>query len=72
MLRCLGRGWKFDDLPESTGVSEDVLIICFFDKYVTFGSDDFYEKCVHIPVEDEEVVHHYREFELAGLTGAIT
>ena len=57
-------------MTESTDISEAVLII-FFENFVTFGTEDFFEKHARTPAEDEEVVRHSREFELAGLSVVI-
>ena len=68
-LRYLGRGWTFDDVSESTGISENVLMH-FFEIFVTFGSMEFYNKYVKIPENDEDYVENNIEFEAAGFTGA--
>ena len=52
-LRYLGRGWTFDDVAESTGISVDVLVN-IFETFATFWSGDFYDKHVTIPKNAEE------------------
>ena len=67
-LRYLGRGWTFDDVSESTGISEEVLSD-FFETFITCGSEDFYDKCVRLPTDEEEFECNFCEFESAGFTG---
>ena len=69
-LRYLSRGWKFDDVSKIIGVSDDFLInvLIFF----TFRREYFCEKRTHVSAEDEDVLHHYSELELARSTGTIT
>ena len=67
-LHYLGCGWTFDDVSESTGISEEVLSN-FFENFVTCGSEDFYDKHVRLPTDEEEFEHNFCEFESAGFTG---
>jgi len=67
-LRYLGRGWTFDDVSESTGISVDV-VVNFFETFVTFGSGDFYDKHVTVPKDKDEFEYNFCEFNSAGFTG---
>ena len=69
-LRYLGRGWTFDDLSESTAISEEV-IRCFFHCFITFGSTELFQRWVVEPTTLEEAYHNSHEFQNSGLPGAI-
>ena len=69
-LRYLGRGWTFDDLEESTAISQDV-IRAFFHKFIDFGSEELYKKWVVPPKTLEEAYSLSYEYELAGFPGCI-
>lgn len=69
-LRYLGRGWTFDDLSESTGISEEV-VRKFFHKFIEYGSTTLFERYVVAPKTPEDAKQHNYEFEMAGLPGAI-
>jgi hypothetical protein len=66
----LGRGWTFDDLSESTAISEEVIRV-FFHKFIEFGCSSCFEKWVIQPTMVEEAKEQTQEFLLAGLPGAI-
>ena len=68
-FRYLGRGLTFDDLEESTAISEEVHRN-FLRKFIEVGSTILYEKWVKAPQSEEEVKEHMYEFLLAGLPGA--
>jgi len=67
-FRYLGRGFTFDDLEESTAISEEVHR-CFFHKFIEVGSTILYDKYVKTPTTAEEAREHMLEFELAGMPG---
>ena len=67
-LRYLGRGWTFDDLSESTGISEDVHR-CFFHTFILWGSTFLYSKFVVAPEDFDSLKTHMKEYSLAGLNG---
>ena len=69
-LRYLGRGWTFDDLSESTAISEEV-IRCFFHRFIQFGSTDLFDRWVVQPTVNEQANSQTHEFAQAGLPGAI-
>lgn len=69
-LRYLGRGWTFDDLSESTAISEEVIRV-FFHKFIEFGATTLYERWVVLPTTVEEAQKQSHEFEVAGMPGAI-
>jgi hypothetical protein len=64
-LRYLGRGWTFDDLSESTAISEDVIRV-FFHKFIEFGSTTLFNKFVMAPSTVEETEKQSHEYEMAG------
>ena len=68
-LRYLGRGWTFDDVSESTGMSMNVLTH-FFETFCTFGSEEFYVRHVKFPTNEEDYENNNSEFNAAGFTGA--
>jgi hypothetical protein len=68
-FRYLGRGLTFDDLEESTAISEEVHRN-FFHKFIKIGSTVLYERYVRAPQTKEEVQEHMHEFAIAGLPGA--
>lgn len=69
-LRYLGRGWTFDDLSESTGISEEVIRV-FLHSFIEFGSIVLFNRYVMAPQTVADAKHHSLEFEMAGLAGAI-
>ena len=69
-LRYLGRGWTFDDLCESTGISEEVIRV-FFHEFIRFGSEEVFEKFVKTPSRTQEGEAQAHEFALAGFPGCI-
>lgn len=68
-FRYLGRGLTFDDLEESTAISEEVHRK-FFHKFIEIGSTILYERFVKAPQTKEEVEQHMHEFAAAGAPGA--
>jgi hypothetical protein len=69
-LRYLGRGWMFDDLEGTTGISRDVHRT-FFHTFIAFGRTTLYSKYVRRPTLQEIISYHTREYNLAGLHGSI-
>ena len=69
-LRYLGRGWTFDDLEESTSISEDTHRR-FFHVFIKYGSSHLYQKHVVYPTNYDEARTHMEEYIVAGLPGAI-
>jgi Plant transposon protein len=69
-LRYLGRGWTFDDLFESTGVSEVVHRV-FFKAFVKACRIHLYPKWVKRPETSEEIEDCMSEFKEAGFDGCI-
>ena len=69
-LRCLGRGWTFDDLSENTAISEEVLRV-FFHKFLDWGSTVLFRSCVQAPINLETAKAQEHEFRLAGMPGCI-
>ena len=47
-LRYLGRGWTFDDLEESTAISEETHRQ-FFHVFITWGSTKLFDAFVRMP-----------------------
>ena len=69
-LRYLGRGWTFDDISESTNVSEE----ChwrFFRDFTIACREHLYPKWVKRPETPEEVEDCMSEFKEAGFDGCI-
>ena len=69
-LRYLGRGWTFDDIAESTGVSQESHRI-FFKLFVKACRTHLYPRWVRRPTTDEEVQDHMEEFKAAAFNGCI-
>jgi len=69
-LRYLGRGWTFDDLEETTGISEEIYRL-FFHKYIKFGREVLYPRYVKYPKNLEEAKTHMHEFNVAGLNSGV-
>jgi len=69
-LHYLGRGWTFDDLAESTAISEEVIHI-FFHKFIEWGSTILFEKHVNAPLDLETARAQEHEFREAGLPGCV-
>jgi Plant transposon protein len=69
-LRYLGRGWTFDDISESTGVSEEAHRL-FFNFFVKACRANLYPKWVKRPTTEEEVSDCMAEFVEAGFNGCI-
>ena len=69
-LRCLGRGWTFDDLEEQTAISQEVHR-CFFHVFIKWASDDLFQRFVLTPTANEDPCDSFHEFEIAGMGGCI-
>lgn len=68
-FRYLGRGLTFDDLEESTAISEEVHRV-FFHKFIEVGSTILYDRWVKAPQTADEIEQHMFEFKQAGMPGA--
>jgi len=64
-LRYLGRGWTFDDIAESTGVSEESHRV-FLKLFCKKCREHLYPKWVKWPSTDEEIKSSMNEFSMAG------
>ena len=69
-LRCLGRGFTFDDIEEATAISEETHRL-FFHAFIEFGSTKLYNKYVITPTTSEEAKTHTTEMTMAGFPGCI-
>ena len=69
-LRYIGRGWTFDDLEESTSISEETHRQ-FFHCFILWGSTVLYDSYVAYPIDKEQAQYHVNEMELAGFHGCI-
>jgi hypothetical protein len=69
-LRYLGRGWSFDDLEESTSISQETHR-CFFHIFIQFGRPILYPLYVIHPTNVVDVLPHVHEMMVAGLQGYI-
>jgi hypothetical protein len=69
-LRYLGRGWTFDDVSESTGVSEEVHRK-FLKLFCAACRLKLYPKWVKRPETEEEIADCMSEFKAAGFDGCI-
>ena len=69
-LRYLGRGWVFDDIEEATGIGKETHRQ-FFHKFILYGSTNLYSRYVNYPKKSSEAQTHQREYEVAGMHGAI-
>ena len=69
-LRYLGRGWTFDDLEESTAISAEVHRV-FLHHFVKIGATVLFEKYVVMPTTRELAETCMREYEEAGMPGAL-
>lgn len=67
-LRCLGRGWTFDDLEEATAIAEDVHR-CFFHSFIHIGSTVLFDKHVITPTHQADAITHMHEMTQAGFPG---
>jgi hypothetical protein len=65
-LQCLGRGWTFDDIEESTKVSRDVHR-CFFHAFTTFGAKFLYTWYACIPQSTTDLQNCESEYAVAGI-----
>ena len=69
-LRCLGRGWTFDDLEEQTSISQEVHRD-FFHAFITWGANNLFERSVSAPTLLEDPTDSFKEFEVAGMAGCV-
>ena len=69
-LRYLGRGWTFDDLEESTAISQYVHRD-FLHIFVKYGQEYLYPKHVIYPTRSADMAMYSREYEQAGFHGAL-
>ena len=69
-LRCLGRGWTFDDLEESTYVSRDVHR-CFFHQFCAWGAKVLYPLYVQVPKTLDDLRACEKEYRQAGFLGCV-
>lgn len=69
-LRYLGRGWTFDDLEESTGISAEVHRV-FFHKFIEVGATILFDQYVKFPKTKEEIQDACHEFSMAGFDGCV-
>ncbi len=67
-LRYLGCGWTFNDLEESTGISEEVHHV-FFHKFIKYGSIKLFAKHVVMPQSNKDALCH--EYDAAGLAECV-
>ena len=68
-FRYLGRGLTFDNIEESTAISEEVHQT-FLHQFIKIRSTVFYEPFVQQPRTEAELIDHMTEFNLAGFPGA--
>jgi hypothetical protein len=69
-MRYLGRGWTFDDLEESTAISEETHQH-FFHIFVIWGSTFLFDKYVTFLACSKEAEEHQEEFREAGFHGCV-
>jgi hypothetical protein len=69
-LRYLGRGWTFDDLEESTAISAESHRV-FLHDFVKIGATVLFEKYVVMPTTRDLAETCMREYEEAGMPGAL-
>jgi hypothetical protein len=69
-LQYLGWGWTFDDLAESTAISQEVLCV-FFHSFIDFGSTVLYKLYIRPPQTSSDASVHAAEYKIAGFPGAI-
>jgi Plant transposon protein len=69
-LRYLARGWTFDDVEESTSVSEETHRQ-FFHCFISWGSSFLFEKMVCYPKTSIECKASTKEYDYAGFHGCI-
>jgi hypothetical protein len=69
-LRYLGRGWTFDDLEESTAITEETHRE-FFHVLIEWGQTFLFDRYVVFPANAEEAETHMHEMKLAGFDGAV-
>jgi hypothetical protein len=69
-LRYLGRGWTFDDLEESTSISEETHRQ-FMHVFIHWASTVLYERFVSCPMTAEDAVQQMLEYAAAGCHGCL-
>ena len=70
-LRYLGRGWTFDDIEESTAISEEVHRV-FFHQFIDYCSTTLFDKYVTAPTNAEEARTHMMDYIIAGMPGCVS
>ena len=68
-LRYLGRGWTFDDISESTNISEEKHRV-FLHSFIDIGATIMFDKWVRQPTLMSDVKDTMYEFAEAGFDGA--
>ena len=68
-LRYLGRAWTFDDIEESTAISQEVHRE-FFHVYINWASTTLFKLYVSYPTL-AQAKNYSRDYELAGFPGCI-
>jgi hypothetical protein len=69
-LCYLGCGWTFDDIEESTTISQEVHHT-FFHIFIDFGSTILHANFVQTPVYLDEAKLNMEEYAMSGLSGCI-
>jgi len=69
-LRYLGRGWTFDDLEESTAISQEV-VWNFLREFIAYGAEKLFKKWVYSPRDLEEAYSVTAEYTDAGFPGCV-
>ena len=70
-LRYLGRGWTFDDIEESTAISEETHRQ-FFHIFIDYCSNNLFNKHVIMPSTADEARTHIHDFAIGGLPGCVS
>jgi hypothetical protein len=69
-LRYMGRGWTFDDLEESSGISEETHRL-FSHKFWDCGKNHLFQKWVKTPESQSEIEDTMSEYAAAGFEGCV-
>jgi Plant transposon protein len=69
-LRYLGRGWTFDDVEESTSISEETFRR-FFHCFIKWGASSLYDEFVCYPKTSNECRGSTKDMESAGFHGCV-
>jgi hypothetical protein len=69
-LRYLGRGWTFDDIEESTAISEETHRQ-FFHVFIDYCSTYLFSKYVIMPTKADEARTHIHDFALSHQLSSI-